>query len=412
MAIAANQLKVSKIVEAKQEDFNKASDAAAKTEAANKNLKSSAEEAANAANPKDKLSKKLSKPDIKTPDMKKQKGSMFSNMLCCKLPSLKIRMPKLKFSLSMRKLKFGFKNNLSFSLSICGKEKKINPTNAILNAANFIKKNPGILSPDKSTRLNALLKSDLLGKMNILGLGATIPTCILGKTVGSLYGTDAGGLGPSVRSRNGLKTLLYQDPCTAMFAKQPLINKWLSDSVAGQFIGTLLSADKEKAFSFVDLALGVLGQRESALGSLASALAYAYDYNTRKKFELVNQVIGTGKIRGPDYLYLKSDSNKLLQNLDAEKEKNDSKTKDAVSDFNTIIGVLGAVDPTWNKDPLATKNEPNYSGTACNKTLYELSTKVLTGTNHELTLTGNYTTTLNPEHHIAIIHKFKCGCMC
>lgn len=412
MAIAANQLKVSKMVEAKQEDFNKASDAAAKQTAAAKGVKSSLEEAANAAAPKDALSKKLSKPDIKTPDLKKQKGGMFSNALCCKLPSLKIRLPKLKFSLSLRKLKFSFKNNLSFSLSICGKEKKINPTNAILNTANFIKKNPGILSPDKSTRLNALLKSDLLGKMNLLGLGATLPTCILGKSVGSLYGTSASGLGPSVRSRNGLKELLYQDPCTAMFAKQPLINKWLSDSIAGQFIGTLVSADKEKAFSYVDLALGVMGQRESALGSLASALAYAYDYNTRKKFELVNQVIGTGKLRGPDYIYLKTDSKKLLENLDAEKEKNDNKTKDPIKDFDTIVGVLGTVDPSWNKDPVSTKNEPNYSATACNKTLYELSNKVLTSTNVELSLTGTYTTALKPEHHIAIIHKFNCSCIC
>lgn len=411
MAIAANQLKVSQFIESKQEDLNKVSDTAAKEAAANKNTKTSAEEAAEANKPTTDIGKKLQKPDVKTPDIKKTKGNVFSNLLCCKLPSLKIRLPKFKFSFSMRKLKFNFKTNLNFSLSICGKEKKINPVNSILNAANFIKKNPGILSPNKADRLNALLKSDLLGKMNILGLGTTIPTCILGKTVGSLYGSDT-GLGPSLRSRNGLKELLYQDACGAMFANQPLVNKWLSNSAAAQFLGTLLSADKEKAFSYVDLALGVLGQRESVLGSLASALAYAYDYNTRNKIHLINQVIGTGKIRGEEYLYMKTDASQILKNLDAEKEESEVKTTTPVEDFKTYISVMDKLDPSWNKNPNDTINTPNYWQVGCNTTMAELSKSTLLSKIDEPNLTGDYTTVLSAEHHIAIINKFNCGCSC
>lgn len=395
MAIAANQLKVHQMVQSSKEDFSK------KTETAMKDATAKAKSAADDVSSK---ASALQKAVSRDEDTNKSKKGIFSNLLCCKLPSLKIRLPKYKLSFN-RKLSFKFNMDLSFSLSICGKEKKVNPLDSVMKLANTIKKNPGLLSPNREDRLNALLKSDILAKMNILGLGATIPTCILDKTIGSMYGSDS-GLGPSLRSRNALKTLLYQDPCTAMLANQPLVSKWLSNSTAAAFISTLISSDKEKAFSFVDLALGVLGQRESALGSLASALAYSYDYNTRNKLQLVNQVIGTGKLTGKDYIYMKVNSNQVLKDLDGEKEESDPKTRDPEGDFNKYLDIFNKLDPTWNENN-------NYHSTTGNKTMTELSNSILLNRYNEINLTGNYTTVLKPEDHIAIINKFnRTVCVC
>ena len=393
MAIAENQLKVHQMVESSKDDFNNVSD---------DSRKETAKEEKTETKKKTSLFDKLNKPHVIDMNIGKANGGIFSNILCCKLPSLNLRLPKYKLNFN-RKLKFNF--SLKFKLSICGKEKKINPFDTAMNVANIIKKNPGLLSGDSKTRLQALLRSDILAKMNILGLGATVPTCILGKTIGSLYGSDT-GLGPSLRSRNSLRTLLYQDPCTAMFANQPLVNKWLSNSSAAALISTIISADKNKAYSFVDLALGITGQRESALGSLIGALAYSYDYNTRNKLDVINRVVNSGKLTGRDFIYLKANIPNVLKDLDGEKEEKDVKSADPDFDFNKYLNLFNKLDPSWNSGN-------NFHATAGNKTFTELSNSKLKNKHGVIDLTGNYTTTLEPEHHIAIINKFnKTICTC
>lgn len=351
---------------------------------------------------------KLNKLVKRATNIKIGSSGIFSDILCCKLPSPKIRLGNFKgLNLSFRKLDLNF--DTDFSLSICGKQFKANPFDAVMKVANVIKKNPGLLSPDRETRLNALLRSDLLAKANILGLGKTIPTCIFNKTIGSLYGSDY-GLGPSLRSRNSLKTLLYQDPCTASLANVPLVNKWLSNSAAAALISTVISADKEKAYSFVTAALDIVGQRDSALGSLISSLAYAYDYNTRDKVKFASRVFANNKLYPKDFVSLKSDARLLFKQLDREKENNDPKVTDPNTSYKEIMSVLSVMDNTWNLDP--DKLTPNYHKAAGNQTLKELSNAKLRTNLADLNLTGNYVTKLNSEHHIAIVNTFNCCTSC
>lgn len=399
MAIAPNQLKTQQLAASAKENLNDKTDAA-KKEAAS----SSPKVASSKTSLKDKFSKaldKINKPHTIDINIFKQNGGFFSNLICCKLPSIKLRLPKYKFSFN-RKLNF----DLSFNLSICGKEKKINPFDSVMNMANVIRKNPGLLSPNKKDRLNALLRSDILPKMNILGLGSAIPTCVLGKSVGSILGSD-NTLGPTLRSRNTLKTLMYQDPCTAALANQPLLSKWLSNSSAASLLSTLISGDKDKAYSYVDIALGVLGQRESVIGSLLGALAYSYDYNTRNKLDLIDRVFNSGKLTGADFINLQGNASNILKDLDAEKKEKDLNSKDPSKDLDKYLNILNKLDPTWNSNN-------NFHQTNGNQTLAELSKGKLQNIfRASVELTGVYTTKLEPMHHIAIINQFNpkiCKC--
>lgn len=342
-------------------------------------------------------------PDVCKADISPKKSLMasFNDFICNKVPSMLNRLKNFK-------LKFDRKLNLNldktFTMTVCGKEKKLNLMDAVMKASEIIRKNPGLLSGDKDAMLNALLKSDILAKMNILGLGATIPTCILRKTVGSLYGQSDTGLGPSLRSRNALKELMYSDPCSAMFANNPLISSWLSNNAAAQIISTLMSNNPDKAFSLVDSALGIFGQRDSVLGGLMSSLAYAYDYNTRNKVDVLDRI--WPKLTGQDIVQLRTDSSTILKKLDEEKEKNNIVSKKPSEDFNKYTNVISKLDPTWNYNN-------NYSGTKGNNTLSELSNQVLKDTVDPIDLSGVYKTVLKPQHYIAIINKFnKTLCEC
>ena len=433
MAVEANQLQVESIIESQtSENWDKISklsisgdewaDAGGKAfdnlKKINAQIKSGLDKAKNAANKakaaaanaaniaKSKINKALSaKRDISP---KNSAMSKFGDFVCNNKSSLNNRLKSFKLNFDR---KLGLNLDTEFSVNICGKEKKLNAMDAVMKASEIIRKNPGLLSGDKDEMLNALLKSDILAKMNILGLGATVPTCILGKTIGSLYGQSDGTLGPSLRARNELKSLMYKDPCSAMFANQPLINSWLSNSNCVAIISTLMSSDPDKAFSLVDAALGLVGQRDSVIGGFISSLAYAHDYNTRDKIDVLDRIFNTGKLTGSDFINIKTPATNILNRLDKEKEEKESKgdevvTKDPVGDFNKYTNIISKLDPTWNYNN-------NYSQTKGNQTLTDLSNKVLKDKVEKIYLTGVYKTELKPEHYIAIINKFnKTVCEC
>lgn len=385
MAISANQLQVHTMVESSKEDYSTATETTSKDNFSDSSMSTLSS---------DSLTSKFTKPNIKDINALNQKQGIFSKILCCKMPSLSLRMPSLKLGF-LRDLNF----DPSFNVNICGKEKKVNPFDSIMSAAKFIQQNPGILSGSVEDRLNSLLKTDILDKMGILGLGGIVPTCILGKSISTLYGSDTGN-GPSLRSRNALKTLLYQDPCTAMLANIPLVSDWLSNSNTAALISTLLSADKDKAFSFIDACLGILGQRESVLGNILLAWGAVKDYNTRAELDLLNRVINTGKLTGKDYILIQRPVKDIVDALDKEKEEKNPVTKDPVGDFNNYINIFDKLNPSWN-----------LWDVKCNKTMTELANAKLQSTyTKDMSLTGEYTTTLTRDNTIAAMNAFCCTC--
>lgn len=392
MAIAQDPLKISQSIEVSQSDFNTISEDTIKNAAAT--AKNSAFNGTNQV-----LNNKLEVPKVNQLDTSNSNSSIFTDVLCCKLPSVLQRMDGYLGSLgNWRDINF----DSEYMLDVCGNKKKLRPMDVVLGASNFIMNNPGIFTASNEERLSAILKSDFMRKLDLLGLGNSIPMCILWATKSNVY-RSSGYSGPSLRSRNKLRELMQQNSCTALISNQPLVSSWLSNSMAANMISVLLAGDEATAYDYINVALGISGQRESALGGLALSFGNAYDYNTKKKFEVLNTYTSSGKLNSRDYIYLQYDSNKILESLDAENKENPSTNPS--KDLDNITNGLDVLDPNWNKD---TEGNLNYGNAGNNTTLGELSTSKLQSiTIKSLNLTGKYTTTLTPAHHIAIIKTMR-----
>ena len=322
------------------------------------------------------------------------KISGFSNL------SASLKMDKYKSLLNIGKAnKITFNTNIN--VTVCGKTKSLNPLDAISSVSNFIKKNPSILSSPKETLLRALVKDELVTKLGLGQLGKVIQKCIVDKVLEYLNTNDYGS-GPTLRSKNTLNSLLNQDACLSSIAKLPLVSKYLSNASTVALINVLINKDKNTTQDLIEALLTVTGQRDTALGGLASAIAYAKDYNTRAKMKLLYSVFKnkSNNITYKDYLCVKTSSSKVLEKLDEEKEKSNTQTNDPVNDFKEITDTLDIVDPSWRADN-------NYSNVSCNKSLADLATRTLNANSTTPDFsTGVFKTELKQEHYIAIINKF------
>ena len=338
---------------------------------------------------------------------------LFADAICGKSPSRLnslqnfsnlpsgIKTEKYKSLLNLGKSnKLGF--DLSFNATICGKTKSINPIDAVTKVANYIRKNPSVLKSPKETLLRSLAKGEIIEKLGLGSLGKVIQSCLIDKIIGDMNSNDYGA-GPTLRSKNTLKNLLNQDQCMASIANLPLVSKWLSNSSTMALINTLLNKDKNTTQDLIEALLLVTGQRDSALGGLASAIASATDYNTRAKLQMVNKIFKNpkNKITSKDYISVKTDSSTVLKQLDKEKENSNPQTNNPSQDFTEIKETLDILDKSWNQDD-------NYYKVTGNKSLKDLACRTLMSKTNEINLTGVYTTKLEPEHHITIINTFHC----
>lgn len=320
--------------------------------------------------------------------------SGFSNL------SASLKMDKYKSLLNIgNSCKIGFNSNIN--VTVCGKTKSINPLDAISSVSNFIRKYPSILTSPKETLLRALVKDELVTKLGLGNLGTIIQKCVIDKVLDDVNSNDYGA-GPTLRSKNTLKSLLNQDACLSSLAKLPLVSKYLSNASTVALINLLLNKDKNTLEDLINALMTVTGQRGTALAGLAGALAYAKDYNTRAKMKLLNSVFKnkSNHITAKDYVAVKVDATKVLSKLDEEKEKSNPQTNDPVNEFKEINDTLNIVDPNWNKDN-------NYHKVSGNATMADLAERTLqaNSTTPEFSST-TVTTELKPEHYIAIINKF------
>ena len=346
-------------------------------------------------------------------------SSTFSDILCCKTPSASLRVDLYNNALDR-----GLGKGLN--VDMCELSKIKNPIDTILALTNVINNYPGLLQGSMEDRLNYLIRSDLLAKMNILGLGNVIPTCIFGNTINNLAGTS-GPIGANVHDKNELRALMQQNPCAATLANQPLISGWLSNSVTANLINVLIDS-KTNGFNFyrfLDATLLSTGQRSSVLGGLIASIAYANDYNTSVKMQGIHYVITNGNLTPDEYNILKYSTADLLKKLDKERENNSSQIDGTSAggiipkpgessnsngssnptinkptkqeEFTILKETLDVLDPTWKIwDVTGTK-------TAC-----ELSNGTLRSREvRNITLTDTVTTKLETEHKIAITCAFK-----
>ena len=388
--ISDNNLNIKNIATVDKTDFN------TKSEAMDKAI-SKAEKAQQKAIAKQEkqASKIASKQAKKSTQSNQQRKGFLNNKFLCGDVSLNLRLPTIK-------LDFDRLLNWDLNVNVCGNQKKLKPYAAVMGVSNIIRNNPGLLSGDKDTALNALLQSNLLEKMVPLGLGKTIAPCLLKRSSGSLYGSDA-GLGPTMKSKNALREQLYGDQCGAAIANVPFVSNWLDNSTSAMLLSTIIGTANGQAgaYDWVMTSLNVVGDRGSALGSLLGSLAYAYDYNVRDKLSVTYQVFNSGKVTATDYMYFQTSSDLILEKLDDELEKNNPTSSNPTRDFDVIIDVINKADSTWNQDD-------NYYKTNGNKSLTDLAnSKLLNKKAKRVELTGDYTTTLEPQHHIAIINKFN-----
>ena len=314
--------------------------------------------------------------------------------------SASLKMDKYKSLLNIGKsCKIGFNSNIN--VSVCGKTKTINPLDAISSVSSFIKKYPSILSSTKETLLRALVRDELVTKLGLGKLGTIVQKCLIDKVLDDVNSSDYGA-GPTLRSKNTLRSLLNQDSCLSSLASTPLVSKFLSNASTVSLINVLLNKDKNTTQDLIEALMTVAGQRETAIAGLASALAYAKDYNTRAKMKLVNSVFKkkSNNITAKDYISIKVDANIVLKKLDEEKEKVNPQTNDPVTEFKEINETLDIVDPNWKEDN-------NYYKVIGNSTMADLAERALESNSVTQEFTSNTVKTeLKSEHYIAIINKF------
>lgn len=333
----------------------------------------------------------LNKVKSKFTDFKKQGMGIFEDILCCKAPA-KVLMTDIYTESLDRRL------SNEESLDACELSKIRNPMDAALKATKLFAEYPGLLSGDASTRLNTLIRSDLLEKMNILGLGNIVPTCIFGNTFKSLSGSSQ-YLGTSLKDKNELRNLLAQNACTAAISNTPLVSGWLSKSVAANLINTVIdSVQNGPNFTrILESFLHVTDQRSSVLGGLLLSISNAYDYNTRTKLNGIAYVYNFGNLNTEEKTMLKYDAKNILDSLDREKENKDNlDNTNPREELKEIYQTIEILDPNWK-----------IWDAKGNSTLCELSQQVLRSRDMKtITLDATATTTLTTEHKIVMACRF------
>ena len=325
---------------------------------------------------------------------------LFNSVVCDKIGNMTARLSKYKSSANQGISGINGLNglNLKKGAPACGLEKLKQPFDSLLKVADFIKKNPGILSGDFETRLNTLIKSDLLNKMNLFGLGGLVPTCLLNKAIGSINGND-NFMGGSLTSKERLKQLMYQSECGAMIANVPFVSKLLSQGSGNAILDILLNGDPFKASTYINMAMATVGMRDSALGELVHSILFAYDYNMYKKIQLTTGIYAN--LTDADKALMGGNNIlNIFQGLDKDVKDNNIGFKDPSKELEDINKVLDLLGKGWNIDE---NGNINYSDAEKSDVYKDLSQQTLISKISKTPdLTGNYTTVLTPAHRVAI----------
>lgn len=385
MAITKDPFKVSELVKTPKANFAKL------TEDIKKKAAEIAKGSAFNNTTKDTNSTFLDKVKTKMTDFKKQGMGIFTDTLCCKTPAKVLMTDVYVESLDRRLTK-------DESLDLCELAKIKDPMDAALKATQLFAEYPGLLSGNASTRLNTLIRSDLLEKMNIFGLGNIVPTCIFGNTFKSLSGSSQ-YLGTSIKEKNELRNLLAQNPCTAALSNTLFVSGWLSKSVTANLLNTIIdSVQNGPNFTrILESMLHVSGQRDSVLGGLVLAISNAYDYNTKTKLNAITYAYNNIDLTAEEKTILKLDTKDILENLDKEKEnKDDIENTDPGEELKEIYQSMNILNPGWK-----------IWEVKGNKTMCELSQQVLRSRSIKtITLDATATTVLTTEHKIAMACRF------
>lgn len=345
-------------------------------------------------------------PSLKDHDIELEALGQFGNPFCCKYPPLNLRLPNYKIDLS-RNLDF------TFTVEVCGESKTIDPIDYLMKATSFVNQNPGIFSSDASTRLRALLSSDLVQKMNIAGLGSVIPDCILDKVGGYLsnVGSPYGNAG-TLSTRKRIDNALSKDKCARLVASQVGLYDFLSAANNSHFINMVLDGDPTRAETYFSAVLGVELQRISFMTGYSQSFREEYAVNqTYAKLEVFNTLVTSGKITQADRAYCIVNSEDVLTSIAQDETEN--------KDIDNVITALDFMSPDWNRDEegntnlYKTKGNEVMAELAINKLLSSSGSKSSTtdpdnpDVDDTIDLDGVYETILSNEHHIAIINAFE-----
>lgn len=335
----------------------------------------------------------------------------FENILCGKLPSLDLRLPKFKMDM--------FKDiNFSFDVTICGKSKQVNPIDAALSIVDKLR-NSGNLFAGRAG-LNQLIESALRNKLSDLGIMG-LPDCILDS---SRWGSRSYGdpLGGSLYNKMLVNDMLGVNGCAGDILRSLGLNEGINKVVMSNIFSKLSGADATMAYNALlklmgSDPLGASYGMSSVLGSannpyVWNQMGMAYNgYSNQNDVDFLkilnfdqSSLLGVNpNISNNELVNLRTDSSNMFSNL----SNSNINYNDPASGLKQVIMTANLVDPNWNKD-----NEGNISlyKTRNNSTLANLSNSYLQsniGSKYKDPLTGVYTTNLDAIQQISVVNSFK-----
>lgn len=381
-------------------------------------------------------------------------AGIFNDIVCCKVPNFGSRLGTLNFDLGLgRFLNF----DRAMYLNICGNQKKLNLRDALSGMANFIQKNPGILSFDKDIMLATLMRSDFMNKADLFGIKRLIRDCLLRRLTNAqagLFGSD-GSFGPSLKSRNYLRKKMAQDPCLSAIGQIPFVSNFLTHNNLGLLISSLASMldpneDKDSMFAILDSVFNILGMRDTVIAGLGKSLGYAVDYNyfrVKDKIKVINRYKQLGIIKPMHAGSLQVRPNILIERLDKdtiyEQGGEAGSTGGSSSGGSSAGGTTGSSSSSGGNGSSGSGSVPGVGGgkvitpeeaenelnnfiegldtvapgwteeeVACSITLQDWTKKTLSNRRPGRTVEPVYTTRLDRVERIALISKFNCckGC--
>lgn len=370
---------------------------------------------------KGKMNAKAEAASAKANKVKSRQGTgdsssgVFSDIICCKMPNFLARLKTAQFDLGLGK---SLNWNPSAYFSVCGKQMSLNLMDSIGAVAKFIQKNPGILSFDKDAMLAALMKSDLLNKSDAFGLKRLLRDCLLRRFTNAqagLYGSD-GSFGPSLASRNYLRTKMAQDPCLSAIGQLPIVSNFLANNNIGLLLSTVMYMhdngwNAEGWYSLTDSVFNALGLRNNAIAGLAKSIAYSIDYNTYKikhKLALGRYYKSKNIITKQHDAIIYTPPKVIIEKLDIDTKYEEEVEKKVLTpelaeqEYQVVVDGLDVFSPGWEE----------YEA-ACSTTLQKAIDKTLKNKKQTYELTLDYSNNkLEKIHKIALINKFNCcsGC--
>lgn len=394
MAISDNPLKIEQMGKVEASDFNEEQDANQDSSLGNDNGATPGNNSSNAlgglGNKLNDMKANTALPNLpsagsvfdklpkKPENIKYSKNSIFTDILCCKMPSIKIR--QMSFMLGLDK----FISKLNYGLDLCANKKNNDPIDTGLTIPQFITNNPGLITGSLESRFTALLNSEIANCINILGMSpSTMLCCVTNGSKNSLNKAVQPVGGGSITLRKKIQDIANRNECSSALLgnSQGLLGIFAGSSI----LNTMLDSDPTSAKGWVDASLKFTGLQNTVLGSITASLGNAHDIY--KKLELVSDI----DITEEQCTKIYTDVSNVIVNI----------TEDNVK-YDTIDKALNRLDKNWiylggELNPYKARNE---------KLGKAAKVKLLARTS-ELSLTGEYTTTIEAPHAVAIVNSFK-----